>query len=70
MLNLWASVRGASPRNTLRFWEQVEIVTADRFAGPYGILCTGESPLRPYLERLGAQKVGTADVYLMQPKGF
>ena len=64
MLFVWLDSRQVTPRETYAAWR----LGADHLQGrgPVCVPCTEASPLRPYLERLGGQRVVTAHLYLKQ----
>jgi predicted GTPase len=61
----WSHSQSATPRDTLAVWQQSQALLAERCPNGFAVLCTPDSPLREYLERVGGTKVGSADIYWM-----
>ena len=64
LLFLWLDTQRVTPRETYQVWSAAAAELRGR--GPVIVPCTDASPLRPYLERLGGQRVGTAHLYLKE----
>lgn len=63
-LFLWLDRQRVGALDSYRVWRKL----ADHFhgAGPVCVPCTEASPLRPYLEKLGGQRIVTAHLYLKE----
>jgi hypothetical protein len=53
---------GNSPRATFEFADYCEKLSGPRFVVP----CTADSPLFPYMEHRGYERLGNADFFLMR----
>ena len=64
MMFAWLSTQRLTPRESFSAWKQGEALMAGK--GTVCVPCGMDSPLLPFMEKMGYTKVGTAHIYLKE----